>query len=235
MQSVPVWNPSICLPIEALETLCSVHQAKQLKRQVVVSNRVKNMNTNIHNNVGHINAVIDEDVSVRFKYFDYDVKMERVFRRKGGWYEVSPLLLVYSDDNYYLVGCDHKDDKVRNFRVDRMAHLNGTGHPRMDKELFIKEELGLYQRYSFNMYNGTVEEVTMRFRNNMMNAVVDKFGRQNFVNPVDKDHFEITVPVAVSPQFFGWVFGLGNYVTIVGPKWVKEKMVEALEKVRKRY
>ena len=84
------------------------------------------------------------------------------------------------------------------------------------------------------MYNGTVEEVTMRFRNNMMNAVVDKFGRQNYVNPVDKDHFEITVPVAVSPQFFGWVFGLGNYVTIVGPEWVK-KMVEALEKVRKRY
>ena len=180
-------------------------------------------------------AMINADVSVRFKYFDYDVNMERVFRRRGGWYEVSPLLLVYSDDNYYLVGCDHKDGKVRNFRVDRMAHLNGTGHPRMGKELFTKEDLGLYQRYSFNMYNGTVEEVTMRFRNNMMNAVVDKFGRQNFVNPVDKDHFEITVPVAVSPQFFGWVFGLGNYVTIVGPEWVKDKMVETLEKVRKRY
>ena len=178
---------------------------------------------------------IDADVSVRFKYFDYDVKMERVFRRKGGWYEVSPLLLVYSDDNYYLVGCDHKDGKVRNFRVDRMAHLNGTGHPRIGKDLFTKEDLGLYQRYSFNMYNGTVEEVTMRFRNNMMNAVVDKFGRQNFVNRVDEDHFEVTVPVAVSPQFFGWVFGLGNYVTIIGPEWVKEKMVEALEKVRKRY
>ena len=221
--------------IEALEMLCSVHQAKQLKRQVVVSNRVKNMNINIHNNVGHINAAIDADVSVCFKYFDYGVKMERVFRRKGGWYEVSPLLLVYSDDNYYLVGCDHKDGKVRNFRVDRMAQPNGTGNPRIGKELFTKEDLGLYQRYSFNMYNGKVEDVTMRFRNNMMNAVVDKFGKQNFAHPVDKDHFEITVPVAVSPQFFGWIFGLGNYVTIVGPTWVKDKMVEALEKVRRRY
>ena len=221
--------------IEALETLCSKQQAKQLKRQVVVSNRVKNMNTNIHNNVGHINAAIDADVSVRFKYFDYGVKMERLFRRKGGWYEVSPLLLVYSDDNYYLVGCDHKDGKVRNFRVDRMAQPSGTDNPRIGKELFTKDDLGLYQRYSFNMYNGKVEDVTMRFRNNMMNAVVDKFGKQNFAHPVDKDHFEITVPVAVSPQFFGWIFGLGNYVTIVGPTWVKDKMVEALEKVRRRY
>lgn len=221
--------------IEALETLCSVHQAKQLKRQVVVSNRIKNMNTNIHNNVGHINAAIDADVSVRFKYFDYGVKMERIFRRKGGWYEVSPLLLVYSDDNYYLVGCDHKDGKVRNFRVDRMAHPSGTGNPRIGKELFTKEDLGLYQRYSFNMYNGKVERVTMRFRNNMMNAVVDKFGKQDYVKEVDKDHFEITVPVAVSPQFFGWIFGLGNYVTIVGPEHVVEGMKKHLKAITKRY
>lgn len=221
--------------IEALETLCSIHQAKQLKRQVVVSNRVKNMNGNIHNNVGHLNAAIDADVSVRFKYFDYGVKMERIFRHEGRWYEVSPLILVYSDDNYYLVGYDHRANKVKNFRVDRMAHPSGTDNPRIGKELFTKDDLGLYQRYSFNMYHGEVEEVTMRFRNNMMNAVVDKFGKQNFAYPVGKDHFEITVPVAVSPQFFGWIFGLGNYVTIVGPEGVKKKMVEALEEVRKRY
>ena len=221
--------------IEALETLCSIHQAKQLKRQVVVSNRVKNMNTSIHNTVGHINAAIDADVSVRFKYFDYGVKMERVFRRKGSWYEVSPLLLVYSDDNYYMVGCDHKDGKVKNFRVDRMAHPSGTTNPRIGKELFTKEDLGLYQRYSFNMYDGKVQKVTMRFRNNMMNAVVDKFGKQNFAIPVDKDHFEITVPVAVSPQFFGWIFGLGNYVTIISPQNVVEDMKKRLAAIAKRY
>jgi len=221
--------------IEALETLCSVHQAKQLKRQVVVSNRIKNMNTNIHNNVGHINAAIDADVSVRFKYFDYGVKMERIFRRKGGWYEVSPLLLVYSDDNYYMVGYDHKNSKVMNYRVDRMAHPSGTNNPRIGKELFTKEDLGLYQRYSFNMYNGKVERVTMRFRNNMMNTVVDKFGRQDYAHAVDENHFEITVPVAVSPQFFGWIFGLGNYVTIVGPAHVVEGMKKHLKAITKRY
>ena len=56
------------------------------------------------------------------------------------------------------------------------------------------------------------------------------YNDENNLAAVDQDHFEITVPVAVSPQFFGWVFGLGNYVTIVAPEWVKEKMVEELEK-----
>lgn len=43
----------------------------------------------------------------------------------------------------------------RNFRVDRMAHLNDTGHPRMGKELFTKDDLG-----PFNMYSGKAEKVT---------------------------------------------------------------------------
>ena len=93
--------------IETLETLCSKHQARGLKRQVIVTNRVKNMNTSIHNNVGHVNYAIENDEQLRFKYFDYDVKQERAFRKKGGFYIVSPYALVYCDDKHHL-GCVYR-------------------------------------------------------------------------------------------------------------------------------
>lgn len=221
--------------IEALETLCSKHQAKALKRQLIVSNRIKNMNTSIHNSVDHINYAIDNNVTIRFKYFDYDIKMRPVFRRKGEWYEISPLVMVYSDDNYYVIACDHKDGKVKNFRIDRMSKVNATINPRTGTELFTKEDAELYQTYSFNMYGGDVKNVTMRFRNNMMNTVIDKFGKKITTYAVDKDHFEIEVRVAVSPQFYGWVFGLKNYVTIVSPPEVVKGMKKHLEAVMKRY
>ncbi len=48
-------------------------------------------------------------------------------------------------------------------------------------------------------------------------------------------HFKVTVTVAVSPQFFAWVFGLGNYVTITAPDNVMKQMKDMLEKVSKRY
>ena len=221
--------------IEALETLCSKHQAKALKRQLIVSNRIKNMNTSIHNSVDHINYAIDNNVTIRFKYFDYDIKMRPVFRRKGEWYEISPLVMVYSDDNYYVIACDHKDGKVKNFRIDRMSKVNATINPRTGTELFTKEDAELYQTYSFNMYGGDMKNVTMRFRNNMMNTVIDKFGKKITTYAVDKDHFEIEVRVAVSPQFYGWVFGLKNYVTIVSPPEVVKGMKKHLEAVMKRY
>ena len=222
--------------IEALETLCSKHQAQGFKRQVIVSNRVKNMNIKVHNNVDHLNYAIVEDWKVKFKYFDYNTKQERAFRKKGGWYVISPFALVYCDDNYYLLGYDADKGKIMNYRVDRMAYVSAQeGMIREGKDVFAALDLAQYQRYTFSMYSGDVQRVTMRFRNTMMNAVIDKFGKLGYVKEVDKDHFEVTVPVAVSPQFFGWVFGLGNYVTIVGPENVKEKMKKMLDSVRKRY
>ena len=222
--------------IEALETLCSKHQAQGFKRQVIVSNRVKNMNINVHKNVDHLNYAIVEDWQVKFKYFDYDTKQQRAFRKKGGWYVISPFALVYCDDNYYLLGYDAEKGKIMNYRVDRMAYVSAQeGMIREGKDVFAALDIAQYQRYTFSMYSGDVQRVTMRFRNTMMNAVIDKFGKLGYVKEVDKDHFEVTVPVAVSPQFFGWVFGLGNYVTIVGPENVKEKMKKMLDSVRKRY
>lgn len=221
--------------IEALEALVPKEEAKGLKRQVIVSNRVKNMNVNIHNNVDHINYAIERDVQIKFKYFDYTVQLERAYRKKGGWYQVSPLTLVYTDDNYYLLAYVEDKGKVMNYRVDRMANISSLSLPRVGKDTFDKEQLGMYQKYTFSMYSGKIEKVTMRFRNSMMNTVIDKFGKPSYVKTVDADHFEITVTVAVSPQFFGWVFGLGNYVSIVGPENVKNQMKKKLEDIHKRY
>ena len=49
------------------------------------------------------------------------------------------------------------------------------------------------------MFDGRIETVTMVFRKNLMNAVMDRFGSGVFVSPVDdKEYFQISVPVAVS-------------------------------------
>ena len=46
---------------------------------------------------------------------------------------------------------------------------------------------------------------------------------------LDDEHFQLRAEVAVSPQFFGWIFSLGKDVKVVGPKEVVEEMKEAAE------
>ena len=68
------------------------------------------------------------------------------------------------------------------------------------------------------MYDGKVENVTMRFFNGRIGTVLDRFGRDVTLIKDGDTHFKITVPVAISPQFYAWVFGLKNYVTIESPQ-----------------
>ena len=69
----------------------------------------------------------------------------------------------------------------------------------------------------------------------MLDAVIDKFGMDVWISKLDDEHFKVTVTVAVSPQFFAWVFGLEDFVTIIEPEDVVKQMKDMLGKVSKRY
>ena len=219
--------------IKKLGTLCSEHQRKELRRQVRVMGRAKSMNNSVLINVDQLHAAIAANTTVRFKYFHYNLKMERVYSRKGEVYEVSPWALLYDNDNYYLYA--FVDGEFRNYRVDRMASVEQGTKERQGKEAFEKKDMPAFSKSTFGMFNGQEERVEMVFHNRMMDVVIDKFGKEVWLEKVDEWHFKISVPVAVSPQFFAWVFGLGNYVTITGPEHVKQQMKDMLEDVHKRY
>lgn len=219
--------------IKKLGTLCSEHQRKELRRQVRVMGRAKSMNNSVLINVDQLHAAIAANTTVRFKYFHYNVKMERVYSHKGEVYEVSPWALLYDNDNYYLYA--FVDGEFRNYRVDRMASVEQGMKERQGNEAFEKKDMPAFSKSTFGMFNGQEERVEMVFHNRMMDVVIDKFGKEVWLEKVDEWHFKISVPVAVSPQFFAWVFGLGNYVTITGPEHVKQQMKDMLEDVRKRY
>lgn len=219
--------------IKKLGTLVSEHQRRELRRQVRVMGRPKSMNNSVLINADAIHAAIAADTTVRFKYFHYNMKLEREYSRKGEIYEVSPWSMLYDNDNYYLFAFDEDDFRI--FRVDRMAAVEQGINERKGKDEFEKLDMPAFSKSTFGMYNGKEERVDMVFHNRMIDTVIDKFGKEVWLSKVDDWHFKISVPVTVSPQFFAWVFGLGNYVTITAPESVVKQMKDMLDKVSKRY
>ena len=231
--------------IAKLESFCSKFEKKDLHRNMVIANRVKNigMSTTLFSHVDKIHKAISMNAKIRFRYFYFDVSKQKRFMQKGEEYLVSPWTMIYADDNYYLLAYTGKEFK--HFRVDKMDSVEPC--ILVDKEVeivtafrdgaeeFSKVDMSAYSKYTFSMYGGDITPVTMVFQNRMVGTVMDRFGKDVVLMKEDKDHFRITVPVAVSQQFFGWVFGLGNYVRIVGPESVVQKMKKTLSDVAKRY
>jgi predicted DNA-binding transcriptional regulator YafY len=233
--------------IKKLKTLCSRHEASQLQRQVIVANRVKSMNTRMQYNVDPLYQAMELGFMVSFKYFDYELnknfEKQRRYMRKGEPYVVSPWSMVYNDDNYYLLA--YVDGKFKHFRVDHMdnteamvtmiADVEIASLEREGAEAFAKLDMSAYTKYTFSMFGGETVPVTMVFQNRMMGAVMDRFGRDVVAMKEDERHFRVTVSVAVSNQFYGWVLDLGKAVRIIGPESVKEGMKKALADIAARY
>lgn len=219
--------------IKKLEGLVSVHEAKKLHRQVIITGRVKAMNESIYYNVDKLHAAIGEDKQIRFHYFQWNVKKEQVLRRGGEWYRMSPWALLWDDENYYLVAYDAEAGKLKHFRVDKMTDIAAVDKRREGKE-FV-QDIAAYSKTLFGMYGGKEERVTILCRNDMAGAIIDRFGKDVSLIPQDSEHFTVSVNVTASGQFMGWIIGLGDGVKIISPPSVVEEMRKTAERLTEQY
>ena len=221
--------------IKKLESLASRYEGKQLQRQVVIAGRVKTMNESIYYNVDKLHEAIGADKKIRFKYYRWTVRKEMELRRGGAFYEVSPWGLMWDDENYYLVGYDAEDGKVKHYRVDKMLRISVTDAKREGKEQFRAFNMPRYTKSLFGMYGGEEAAVTFLARNEMAGVLIDRFGKDILLIPEDDEHFKTTVNVAVSNQFIGWIIALGDGVKVTAPEAVVEKIKGEIKRVAGMY
>ena len=209
--------------IGKLESLCSVHEAQMLERQVYVRGRVKSMNESVYYNVDAVSDAISRDLAIRFRYYEITVSKQRRYRRQGSFYELSPYALLWDDENYYMLAWDEKEQRFKHFRVDKMTQISPTGEARQGKEAFRKLDMSVYSQQVFGMFAAGTQPVRMRFAAHLAGAVVDRFGKDVILIPDGETAFTFTVPVAVSPLFFAWVFGFGTEAEILSPEPVRQE------------
>lgn len=203
--------------ISKLERLTSVHLAQQLHRGVSVWQRIKSMNESIYYNVDEIQTAMAEDQQITFQYFDYNVQRQRVWRRGGALYRVSPYGLHWDNENYYMIAYEPNAGQLRHYRVDRMAQIRLEGSRREGDPSLRELNMAQYTSRVFSMYAGEEASVQLRFDCQLVNAVIDRFGKEVPLTPDGEAHFTTRVTVVVSPQFFGWLCGFGDQVQILHP------------------
>lgn len=221
--------------IKKIEGLASQYEASQLHRQVFVAGRVKTMNESIYYNVDRIHTAIAENSRITFQYFQWNVEKKMELRHNGAVYEVSPWSLSWDDENYYLIAYDNGEKKIKHFRVDKMLNIQSNGETREGKQAFKSFDMAVYSRKMFGMYGGKEEWVRLECNNSYAGVMVDRFGKDISMIPLDGTRFTVNVEVAVSSQFMAWVIGLGEGVRITGPERVVAMMKTEIDRLIKQY
>ena len=139
-----------------------------------------------------------------------------------------------------MIGFDGKMRK--NYRVDRMENITILEEKQEGEEELAeyKKELPFRTQSMFNMFGeGEKEWVTLRAPEYYYFSIEDKFG-SNLIprherDKNGRDYVIVEVPVIVGDQFFAWIFGMKNKITIVAPASVREQFQKMIEEVGNRY
>lgn len=221
--------------IKKIESLVSKYESKQLQRQVVISGRVKTMNENIYYNVDQIHQAIGKECQIQFQYFQWNINKDMQLRKNGALYQVSPWALMWDDENYYLIAYDEQEDKIKHYRVDKMLKVKVTPVPRKGKKQFNNFKLPKYTKSLFGMFSGTETNVTIEAENTKVGILIDRFGKDIPIIPIDENHFKTTVSVFVSNQFLGWIISLGSGIRLIAPKSIIHQMQEEIKRLNNQY
>lgn len=221
--------------VRKLEDLASVHEAKKLKSQVFLMPGIKTLNEEIYTNIETIYDAISANRQISFRYYQWTLSRELKPKRGGERYRVSPGKLLWNNDNYYLMGLDESGGIVKHYRVDKMMDVAVEEEKRSGESVFRDFDMGRFSAETFGMFDGKETILKIRFSNELVGVVLDRFGKKAVLQRSDDTHFFLQTHIRVSGQFFGWLTGLGPGAEIVSPEKVRKEYKSFLTKILKTY
>ena len=221
--------------IGKLMRLTNEQKAKQLNRAVFIRNRMKTDNESVYYNVDALHEAMNRNRQIEFKYGEWNTGRKLVEKKGGMKYLVSPWSLTWDDENYYLIAFDEAAGIIKHYRVDKMMKIELTEKERVGQEAFQDFDLAAFSKKTFGMFGGPDADVVLRCRNELVGVIIDRFGTETMIVPEDDGYFHVHVTVAVSPQFYGWVTGIGAGIEISSPEEVRSGYRNYLQGILSKY
>ena len=197
-------------------SLAGLQQREQLKRHVRAIGKTKADNKGLYYIIDTITEAINRKKKISFQYTEYNGRKEKILRNDGEVYILSPYVLYWNEDYYYVLGYSDKRERVTAFRIDRMKTPTI-----MDDDAVPKPEdfdVSAYSNKVFQMFSGEETTVELECDTSLMKYVIDRFGIGVETEELSEDKFLAKVPVDLSPTFYGWVFQFGGGIRIIGPE-----------------
>ena len=152
-------------------------------------------------------------------------------RQKSSQLTVAPFALMWSNGYYYLVCREVKTGGMRNLRVDRISDVKKltasfTPDPNFDPVT--------YRNRSPVMYPGPLEEFRFRCKLELLNTLVDFFGRDAQFSAPANGETVVTMKASLSGMKL-FALQYVNQVEVLTPQSLRDELYEILSAAAKKY
>lgn len=176
----------------------------------------------------------DENKQISFRYFDYNAKHEKVYRKNGERYVSNPLAMVWDKDNYYLLSFNNGHSEPVTYRLDKIDSVEIESNDREKHSEYSDFDSEEYKKIAFSMYGGETKNVTLTFDEEMITSIFDKFGEKVEIKE-NSGTYEAAVTIQSSKPFFLWVTGTLGKVKITESEEVVKRFNDFVNAIKENY
>lgn len=195
---------------EKLQGFANVYQRPRLNRPVSLPPREEDAAQAVQGVLERIHAARQEGRALSFVLFEYNSRLER--ETVGARQVVSPKGLLWTGQAYRLLGWDHRGEELRLYRPERMEQVTVTGVPAAGPEA----DAALWAAQPFGADLSRRERVKLRCSPELAGEVVDRFGREAKVDPLEQG-FLLTADVVLGPEFWAWMHVHRSQAELLSP------------------
>ena len=194
-------------------------------------------NQEVMDSIAAIDTAISKGKKISFSYLQYGIDF-KLHPKRSIKYIVSPYQMVNNKGKYYLIGNYDEYDNVSHYRIDRITDVEILKESRKPMKSVKGLEKGFniseYISEHFYMFSGESEHFKLRTNENMMDALVDGFGKDFRVEFGEED--DIIVRLKCNPTaFFYWAMQYGNNIEVLEPESMRERIKKAALNIYKMY
>ena len=211
----------------------SEYNKENFRNKILIHNNNKNASSeNYFSNAERINEAIQKKEAVTFDLLKYD-RDKNLIKKREEPYVVSPYQLVKVKDITYLLGRLKGEYRLSHYRLDKMADVSAdpADFVEMDDSMDLK---GYVRDNVFMEESMETRVIRLICSYEILDDLIDLFGRDLEVREYNKDYFLTTVKVSKQAMIY-IALQYVDHLEIIEPKELREEMKRFLFKGNMKY
>ena len=218
--------------IKKLCGLSNKYFRSHVKNVYSVNEWSKTENQSVFYNIEVVDAAIEEGKQIQYDYNKYDGEGKL---QKSSFQRVSPYQLILHNQKYYLMGYSDYWGNMVFHRLDRITNMRIYDKPATPLQSVKGYENGIdYKQIATTMpymYTDKPERIEFIAEDYIIDHIFDWFGKDVSVSKVANQEGKIKVALFASPNAMEhWAMQYLNYVEVVSPQHLRDRIRESLNK-----
>ena len=219
--------------IKKCKSIQTIYENEKIKDYHIYANDSKTENVEVIKNIEDISESIFKHKKIKFEYWKYAIT-NKLEKKIVSTPTVSPYAIVYSKQEFYLIGIKEGQTDFYNYRIDRIKNIKI-----LEENISIKKKKSDIQDFaesSTEMFGGKKEEIEAICHIWLLDVIFDIFGRNVTIEKItnDEEHFRLLVDT--NPMGFKmWAMRNIDLVEVKRPINLRSEMKEIIKNAQKKY